>query len=100
MQKSTERLACIGDTVSINCNAVGRPAPAVFLYQSGTLMHQALNNLSYYFTLDSEKKFGAYTCVSNNRFGTTNTTFTFKTKRKILDIVALKFFDIKHFISL
>ena len=85
MQTSTERLGCLGDTVSVNCSAVGRPAPAVFLYQNGTLMQQALNNLSYHFTLDSEWKFGAYTCVSNNRVGTANVTLTFKTKRKILD---------------
>ena len=78
MQRSKERLGCIDDNVSINCNAVGRPKPDVFLYQTGTLLKQSLSNLSHHFALDSEGKFRAYTCVSNNTFGTVNVTITFK----------------------
>ena len=85
MQDSKERLGCIGDNVSINCNAVGRPTPDVFLYQNGTLLKQSLSNLSHHIALDSEGKFGAYTCVGNNTFGTVNVTTTFKMKRKILN---------------
>ena len=85
MQSTTERLGCIGENVSINCNAVGRPAPGVFLYQNETLLKQSLSNLSHHFALDSEGKFGAYTCVSNNTFGTVNVTTTFKMKRKALN---------------
>ena len=85
MQNSKERLGCIGENVSINCNAVGRPLPDVILYQNGTLLKQNLSNLSNYFALDSEGKFGSYTCVSNNTFGTVNVTTTFKMKRKILN---------------
>ena len=85
MQDSQERLGCIGDNVSINCNAVGRPTPDVFLYQNGTLLKQSLRNLIHHIALDSEGKFGAYTCVSNNTFGTVNVTTTFKMKRKILN---------------
>ena len=84
MQNSKERLGCIGENVSINCNAVGRPAPDVSLYQNGTLLKQSLSNLSYHFALDSESKFEAYTCVSNNTLGTVNVTITFKMKRKVL----------------
>ena len=85
MQKSKERLRCIGENVSIKCNAVGRPTPDVFLYQNRTLLKQSLNNLSHHFALDSEGKFGAYTCVSNNTFGAVNVITTFKMKRKVLN---------------
>ena len=85
MQNSKERLGCIGENVSINCNAFGRPPPDVSLYQNGTLLKQSLSNLSHHFALDSEGKFGAYTCVSNNTFGTVNVTTTFKMKRKVLN---------------
>ena len=84
MQNSKERLGCIGENVSINCNAVGRPPPDVFLYQNETLLKQSLRNLSHHFALDSEGKFGVYTCVSNNTFGTVNVTTAFKMKRKVL----------------
>ena len=84
MQSSKERLGCIGENSSINCNAVSRPIPNVFLYQNGTLLKQSVSNLSHHFALDSEGKFGAYTCVSNNTFGTVNVTNTFKMKRKAL----------------
>ena len=84
MQSSKERLRCIGEKVSINCDAVGRPTPDVSLYQNGTLLNQSLSNLSHPFALDSECKFGSYTCVSNNTFGTVNVTTTFKMKRKVL----------------
>ena len=85
IQRSKERLGCIDDNVSINCNAVGRPKPDVFLYQTGTILKQSLSNLSHHFVLDSEGKFGAYTCVSNNTFGTVNVTITFKMKCKLLN---------------
>ena len=85
MQDSKERLGCIGETVSINFNAVGRAAPDVLLYQNGTLLKQGLSNLSYHVALDSEGKFGVYTCVSNNTFGTVNVTITFKMKCKLLN---------------
>ena len=85
MQKSKERLGCIGENILIKCNAVGRPTPDVFLYQNGTLLKQSLNNLSHHFALDSEGNFGAYTCVSNNTFGAVNVTTTFKMKRKVLN---------------
>ena len=85
IQNSKERLGCIGENVSINCNAVGRPTPDVVLYHNGTLLKQRLSNLSHHFALDSEGKFGAYTCVGNNTFGTVNVTTTFKMKRKVLN---------------
>ena len=85
VQNSNERLGCIGENVSINCNAVGCPTPDVFLYQNGTLLKESLSNLSHHFALDSEGKFGAYTCVSNSTFGTVNVTTTFTMKRKILN---------------
>ena len=85
LQTNKERLGCIGENVSINCNAVSRPTPDVFLYQNGSLLKQSLRNLSHHFALDSEDKFGAYTCVSNNTFGTVNVTTTFKMKRKALN---------------
>ena len=98
MQNSKERLGCIGETVSINCNAVGRQPPDVFLYQNGTLLKQSLRNLSHQFALDSEGKFGAYACVSNNTFGTGNVTTTFKMKRKVLNLSqSLKILNIKYF---
>ena len=84
IQNSMKRLGCIGENVSIKCNAVGRPAPDVFLQQNGTLLKQSLSNLSHHIALDSEGKFGVYTCVSNNTFGTVNVTTTFKTKCKLL----------------
>ena len=84
MQDSQERLRCIGEHVSINCNAVGRPKPDVFLYQNGTLLKQSLSNLSHHVALDSEGKFGVYTCASNNTFGTVNVTTTFNMKCKLL----------------
>ena len=85
MHKSKESLGCIGENVSINCNAVSRPIPDVFLYQNGTLLKQSLSNLSHHFALDSEGKFGSYTCVSNSTFGTVNVTTTFKMKCKLLN---------------
>ena len=85
IQKSVERLGCIGETVSIDCNADGHPTPDVFLYLNGTLLKQALTNLSYNVTLDSERKFGPYQCVANSTFGIVNVTSTFKMKGKILD---------------
>ena len=98
MQNSKERLRCIGENVSINCNAVGRPAPDVSLYQNGTLLKQSLSNLSHHFVLDSEDKFGAYTCVSNNTFGTVNVSTTFKMKRKVLNLSqSLKLLNITYF---
>ena len=84
MQNSKERLGCIGENVAINCNAVGRPPPDVFLYQNGTLVKKSWSNLSHHFALVSEGKFGVYKCVSNNTFGTVNVTTTFKMKRKVL----------------
>ena len=84
IQNSKERLRCIGEHVSINCNAVGRPTPDVFLYQNGTLLKQSFSNLSHHVALDSEGKFGVYTCVSNNTFGTVNVTTTFKKKCTLL----------------
>ena len=84
MQDSKQRLGCIGENVSMNCNTVGRPAPDVFLYQNGSLLKQSLRNLSHHFALESEDKFGAYICVSSNTFGTVNVTTTFKMKRKVL----------------
>ena len=78
-------LGCIGENVSINCNAVGHPTPDLFLYQIGTLLKQSLSNLSHHFALESEGKFGIYTCVSNNTFGTVNVTTTFKMKCKLLN---------------
>ena len=98
IQNSKERLGCIGENVSISCNAVGHPAPDVLLYQNGTLLKQSLSNLSHHFALDSEGKFGAYTCVSNNTFGTVNVTTTFKMKRKVLNYSqSLKLLNIKYF---
>ena len=85
MHNSKERLGCISENVSINCNTVGRPTPDVFIYKNGTLLKQSLSNLSHHFALDSKGKFGAYTCVSNNTFGTVNVTTTFKMKRKVLN---------------
>ena len=85
MQNSKERLGCIGENVSINCNAVGRPTPDVFLYKNGTLLKQSLCNLSHHFALNSESKFGSYTCVSNSKFGTVNVTTTIKMKGKVLN---------------
>ena len=85
MQKSKERLGCIGENASIKCNAVGRPTPDVFLYQNRTLLKQSMNNLSHHFALDSEGKFGAFTCVSNNTIGAVNVTTTFKMKHKVLN---------------
>ena len=97
-QSSKERLGCIGENVSINCNAVGSPTPDVFLYQIGTLLKQSLSNLSHQFALDSEGKFGAYTCVSNNTFGTVNVTTKFKIKRKVLNMSqSLKLLNITYF---
>ena len=84
IQNSKDRLGCIGENVTITCNAVGRPTPDVFLYQNGTLLKQSLANLSHHFALDSEGKFGAYTCFSNNTFRTVNATTAFKMKRKVL----------------
>ena len=85
LESNTDRLVCIGESVSINCNAVGHPAPDVFLYLNGTLLNHALSNLRYNFTLDSAGKFRTYTCVSNNTFGTVNVTNTFIMKGKDLD---------------
>ena len=97
IQNSKERLGCIGENVSISCNAVGHPAPDVLLYQNGTLLKQSLSNLSHHFALDSEGKFGAYTCVSNNTFGTVNVTTTFKMKRKFLNYSqSLKLLNMKY----
>ena len=84
MHNSKDRLRCIGEHVSINCNAVSHPTPDVFLYQNGTLLKQSLSSLSHHIALDSEGKFGVYRCVSNNTFGTVNVTTTFKMKRKVL----------------
>ena len=81
---NTERLECIGETVSINCDTLGRPTPDVFLYLNETLLKQTLRNLSHHFTLDSERKFGSYICFGNNTVGTVNVTSTFKMKCKIL----------------
>ena len=98
LQSSKERLGCIGENVSINCNAVGSPTPDFFLYQIGTLLKQSLSNLSHHFALDSEGKFGAYTCVSNNTFGTVNVTTKFKMKRKVLNMSqSLKLLNITYF---
>ena len=98
MQDSKERLGCIGENVSIKCNAVGRPLPDVFLYQNGTLLKQSLSSLSHHFALDSEGKFGAYSCVSNNTFGTVNVTTTFKMKCKVLSLSqSLLLLNIKYF---
>ena len=98
IENSKEKLGCIGEYVSINCNAVGRPPPDVFLYQNGTFLKQSLNNLSHHFALDFEGKFGAYTCVSNNTFGTVNVTTTFKMKRKVLNLSqSLKLLNITYF---
>ena len=79
----------MGETVSLNCNAVGHPAPDVFLYLNGTLLKRALSNLSHHFILDTEGNFGAYTCVSSNMFGTVNVTSTLKMKRKTFDELKL-----------
>ena len=82
MQNNTEHQSCIGENVTIACNAIGRPIPDVLLYHNGSLLRRNAGSLSHPLLINSSSSFGSYICISNNSVGMVNVTTKFKTKRK------------------
>ena len=84
MQSNTEYERCIGESVQIVCNAVGKPHPDVSLYLNGILLKRNSRNLTYDVLLNAKGEFGRYICVANNIVGTVNITTKIIDKRKCI----------------